>query len=89
MLNKPSDGPSPNKKIIQSSERHQLSTSANHMVITDSYNPLEEEANRNNLDKVHLKKLKLLSLEWLFKHYKQHHARNALERIAIILKPRN
>ena len=59
MINKQGDGPHPNKKFSQSSERHQLDKLANHRVAPGHYNPSSEVSNRNKLDKLQYFFLKL------------------------------
>ena len=41
------------KKPIQSGESHQQAISDKHRFIPEHFKPLEEEANRNSLDKLH------------------------------------
>ena len=60
MLKEQGDGPHHDKKATQSGERHHQATSVYHRTIPVRYNPLEEVANINNLDKYFLQKLKPL-----------------------------
>ena len=57
---KPGDGKHPDKKSMQSGERHHQATSDYKRFILGRYNPYKEVANMINIDKSYLKKLKPL-----------------------------